>query len=308
MRVVFKVSGEALGNGQDSLDLWNFYKTSGEALGNGQDSLDIWKFYKISCCIKKLHDAGIEVAIVPGGGNIWRGRNGSDIKKITSDMIGMASTLVNAYTLSALLNSLNIDTQLVSGLSNEKLKDYNILNKDLLSKVHKNAEIIRILSKISIIDYNPLKASDHLSNNQVVIIGGGIGVSGFTTDMTVILSAIDLDADFILFGKSALGVYDMDPRIYGDQAELLSEVTHNDILNNQMKVGLGSMGIMDAPAMIKLCENPITTLVFNIWDFKTIDKVIEELIKYYHCKIPEINDIEGTVIKTEDKPKIKTIA
>lgn len=278
------------------------FKVSGEALGNGKESIDLLKFNQICNCIERLFNVGIEVVVVPGGGNIWRGRNGSEIDRITSDFIGMASTLVNAYTLENLLQQKKVNVRLLSGLSKEKIEDYDILNPNLLSKVNNNAKLIRILPKMEIENYNNLKARKYLENKEVVIIGGGIGVSGFTTDMTVVLSAIDLSADFLLFGKSAKGVYNKDPNVYFD-AEFLPKVTHYEILKNQIKVGVDKMGIMDAPAMAKLVEEPITTFVFDIRNAQTIDAIVNILIEYYN-NMDQIKEIPGTIIETNNHQKI----
>ena len=269
-------------------------KVSGEALGNGKEKIDILKIYRICYQIKKLHDAGLEVVLVPGGGNIWRGRNGSDIEDITSDMIGMASTLVNAYVLSYLLIDLGVDVHLTTNLSKEKIRDYDILDNTVLAKLNNDINLIRILSRLDIENYNILKTREHLSSKRVVVIGGGLGTPGFTTDMTVILESINLRANLILFGKSASGVFDCDPNKY-PSAQKIDQLSHSDLLKNQIGVGIDTMGIMDIPAMGRLCEVPIETFVFDIRNEKVIEAIIDTIIEY---PFEDIKKIEGSIIKT----------
>lgn len=215
-------------------------KLSGEALkGQSKQIFDEDVLAKVGSKIKDLVDQGIEVAIVVGGGNLWRGRNDSQMTQVTSDNIGMISTLVNALAVSDFINNNGCRAEVLSSVPMPKFCEY----------------------------FTAQKADRLLKEKTVVVLAGGTGNPYFSTDTTSALRAAEIKADAILLGKKGVdGVYDRDPAIDSD-AKKFSSLTYKDIIEKDLKV-------MDATAA-SLCMGTRTPIiVFGIDDLENIDAIL----------------------------------
>lgn len=209
-RVVIKLSGEAL--------------SGGAGHGLNDEVID-----NICSAVKEVHELGIEICIVVGGGNFWRGRSSEKIERSTSDHMGMLATIINSLRLQATLENMGVETRVQTAIN-----------------VHEVAEpfIIR-------------KAERHLEKGRIVIFGAGTGMPYFSTDTTAALRAAEMNADVILLGKTGTdGIYDSDPNKNKD-AKKFDELTYIDILNK-------GLGIMDATATSLCMDNNIPLVVFGI--------------------------------------------
>lgn len=177
-----------------------------------------------------------DVILVVGGGNFWRGRNNLDINKVISDQIGMLATMMNALAIN------------------------NYLNKNgVLSVVYSALEVEGIIKK-----YNEYDATKALSKNKVIVLGGGLGVPNFSTDMTVIEKAVQFEADMIIMAKNIDGIYDKDPKEQG--AVKKDKITHEELLLNQIKVGIDKQGVMDFEALAALAKHKIPLYLYDARD------------------------------------------
>lgn len=218
-RVLIKVSGEALA-GEDRFGV------------NG-DQLE-----KVAKQIKEIHDIGVEVGIVVGGGNFFRGRTGGNIDKPTADYMGMLATVMNGLALQDALLSVGCEAKLMTSIE------------------------IRDMAE----GYARRKALDYLSEGKVVIFGGGTGSPFFTTDTTAALRAAEIGADVLLLAKSVDAVYSADPDIYPD-AERYTELSYMDIIDRDLRV-------MDLTAAT-LCKDTGTKIyVFALAEEGNLMKVI----------------------------------
>ena len=187
-RVLIKVSGEALA-GEDRFGV------------NG-DQLE-----KVAKQIKEIRDIGVEVGIVVGGGNFFRGRTGGNIDKPTADYMGMLATVMNGLALQDALLSVGCDAKLMTSIE------------------------IRDMAE----GYARRKALDYLSEGKVVVFGGGTGSPFFTTDTTAALRAAEIGADVLLLAKSVDAVYSSDPDFDPD-AERYTELSYMDIIDRDLRV------------------------------------------------------------------------
>ena len=212
-------------------------KLSGEALaGEAKSGLDVNVLDNICNQIKKLVELGVQVGIVVGGGNFWRGKYGSKMERTTSDYMGMLATAMNGLALQDTLESKGIYTRLETAIEMREIAE----------------------------PYIKRKALKHLEKGRVVIFGCGTGNPYFTTDTAAALRAAEIDADVILLGKSIDAVYSADPEI-DKNAVKYDEITYLDILNKDLKV-------MDSTATSLCRDNNIPLVVFGIDDPKNIVK------------------------------------
>ena len=211
-------------------------KLSGEALSGGiVHGLDDETIEKICASIKEVYDLGIQICIVVGGGNFWRGRSSEKIERSTSDHMGMLATIINALRLQATLENMKIPTRVQTAIS-----------------VYEVAE-----------PFIKRKAERHLEKNRIVIFGAGTGMPYFSTDTTAALRAAEMNADVILLGKTGTdGVYDCDPNKFKN-AKKFDELTYIEILNK-------GLGIMDTTATSLCMDNNIPLVVFGIDDPKNL--------------------------------------
>ncbi|MDO5754995.1 MAG: UMP kinase [Tissierellia bacterium] len=216
-------------------------KLSGEALSGGKGhGLDDEVIAKICEAIKKVHNMGMEMAIVVGGGNFWRGRTGVNIDRSTSDTMGMLGTTINALRLQSGLESIGVDTRVQTAIEMREVAEPFIRRR----------------------------AIRHLEKNRVVIFAAGTGLPYFSTDTTSALRAAEIDADVILVGKTGTdGIYNKDPNKF-DDAEKFDQLNYIDILNLQLTV-------MDSTAITMCMDNEIELVVFGIDDPKNLIRVAQ---------------------------------
>lgn len=217
-------------------------KLSGEALaGTTGFGFDDEMINNICKNIKILAEKGVEVAIVVGGGNFWRGRSGIGIDRASSDNIGMLGTVMNGLRVQASLEDLGLDTRLMTAISMKEVAE----------------------------PYIRRRAERHLEKGRVVIFSAGTGLPYFSTDTTASLRALEIGADVILLGKTGTdGIYDKDPNVY-DDAKKFDRLTYKDILQKELK-------IMDTTATSLCMDNDMPLIVFGIDDPSNMVKIFED--------------------------------
>lgn len=215
-------------------------KLSGEALAGGKEfGLDDDTINKISEKIAKISNSGVEVAIVVGGGNFWRGKTSTLMDRATSDNMGMLGTIINALRLQASLEEIGVETRVQTSI-----------------EMHEVAET-----------YIRRRAIRHLEKGRVVIFGGGTGLPYFSTDTTAALRAAEIDADIILIGKTGTdGVYDSDPN-KNPKAVKFDKISFKEVLNLGLEV-------MDSTATSMCMENNMPVVIFGIDDSDNLLRVI----------------------------------
>jgi uridylate kinase len=217
-------------------------KLSGEALmGDLEYGTDPARVTAVAEAIKGVHDRGVEIAIVVGAGNIYRGVKGAaeGMDRATGDYMGMLATLLNALPLQDALEKVGVYTRVQSAL--------NI------------AEVAE--------PYIRRRAERHLEKKRVVIFGAGTGNPFFTTDTAAALRAVEIHAEIILMAKNGVeGVYDDDPRTNPD-AKLIKDITHMEAVQRGLKV-------MDSTALTLCAENNMPINVFNMDDVANIDRIV----------------------------------
>jgi len=215
-------------------------KLSGEALvGDKTGGIDPEILIKYSNEIKKIYDKGVEIAIVIGGGNIYRGFNNEyKIDRVQGDYMGMLATLINGLALQNTLENIGIPTRLQSAIN-----------------VNKVAE-----------PYIKRKALRHLDKKRIVIFSAGTGNPYFTTDSAAVLRAIEIEADVILKGTRVDGIYNDDPNKNSD-AFKFEKITFKEAISKGLK-------IMDTTAFTLSHENKLPIIVFDINQEDNLLKVL----------------------------------
>lgn len=208
-RVILKVSGEAL---------------AGEK-GFGLDEKTIGD---ITDSINKCRDLGVQIAIVCGGGNFWRGRTGKNMDRTRADHMGMLATVINALALQDALEQRGVPTRVQTAISMQQIAEPYIRNR----------------------------AIRHLEKGRVVIFGCGSGNPYFSTDTAAALRAAEIDADVILLAKKVDGVYNKDPNLEADAVKF-DALSYLDVLNK-------GLGVMDSTATSLCMDNDIPILVFGL--------------------------------------------
>ena len=217
-------------------------KLSGEALmGDKNYGIASNLLEKYSSQIKKLHGSGIEIAIVIGGGNIYRGIEAeeSGINRVQGDYMGMLATLINSMALQSHLEKLECDTRLMSGFNIDQVCEPFIRRR----------------------------AIRHLEKGRIVIFGAGLGKPYFTTDSTASLRAIEIEADIVLKGTRVDGVYDFDPEKV-KEAKKYSELSFNEAYEK-------NLNIMDMTAFTLCKENNLPIIVFDMNKPGNLIKLVE---------------------------------
>ncbi|MCD5322714.1 MULTISPECIES: UMP kinase [Pontibacillus] len=221
-RVVLKLSGEAL---------------SGEE-GYGIDPAVI---QSVARQVKEISELGVEVAVVVGGGNIWRGKVGSEVgmDRATADYMGMLATVMNSLAMQDSLENIGIPTRVQTSIEMRQVAE----------------------------PYIRRKAIRHLEKKRVVIFAAGTGNPYFSTDTTAALRAAEIEADVILMAKNNVdGVYNDDPKQNKD-AKKYEELSYLDVLNE-------GLGVMDSTASSLCMDNDIPLLVFSITEEGNIKKAV----------------------------------
>ena len=217
-------------------------KLSGEALmGDLPYGTDLERVQAIAREIRQIHDRGVEVAIVVGAGNIYRGLAGAaaGMERATADYMGMLATVLNALTLQDALEHEGVHTRVQSAITVAEVAE----------------------------PYIRRRAIRHLEKNRIVIFAAGTGNPFFTTDTAAALRAHEIDAEIILMAKNGVeGVYTADPKEDGD-AEFLPEITHREALERGLKV-------MDSTALSLCMDNHMPIVVFNMNTEGNIDRII----------------------------------
>lgn len=204
-------------------------KISGEALaGNTHFGLDTATLKTVAKQVKEVYDLGVELAIVVGGGNFWRGRTSQDMNKATADYMGMLATVMNALALQESIEAAGVPARVQTAIEMQEIAE----------------------------PYTRRRAVDHLENGKVVIFGAGTGSPFFSTDTTAALRAAEIEADVILLAKKVDAVYSADPET-NPNAIKYDELTHFEVLEKDLKV-------MDSTAASLCRDNDISIHVFGI--------------------------------------------
>lgn len=215
-------------------------KLSGEALaGEKKQGIDEKTVGEICDQIKNLIKMGVQVAIVVGGGNFWRGKNGSEMERTTSDYMGMLATTMNGLALQDALETRGIYSRLQTAIEMREIAEPFIQRK----------------------------AIKHLEKGRVVIFSCGTGHPYFTTDTAAALRAAEINADVILVGKTIDGVYSDDPKI-NKEAIKYDKINYLDILEKNLKV-------MDSTATSLCRDNSIPLIVFAIAEPENMVKAVK---------------------------------
>ncbi|MCC0650112.1 UMP kinase [Clostridioides difficile] len=208
-RVLLKLSGEAL---------------AGErGFGINNDVVN-----DIAIAIKKIQEIGVEVAVVVGGGNFWRGRTSEGMDRTTADYIGMLATVMNAMALQDALENIDVATRVQTAIDMRQIAE----------------------------PYIRRRAVRHLEKERVVIFGAGTGNPYFTTDTTAALRAAEMEAEVILLAKNVDAVYDKDPKVHAD-AKKFTQLSYMEVIQKELKV-------MDSTATSLCMDNKIPIKVFEL--------------------------------------------
>lgn len=215
-------------------------KVSGEALsGENGFGFDFETVGRIAREVKSLVDMGVEVGLVVGGGNIWRGRAGEGMDRTTADHMGMLATCINALALQDALEGIGVLTRVQTAIEMKEIAEPFIRRR----------------------------AVRHLEKGRVVIFGAGSGNPYFSTDTAAALRAAEIDADVILLAKNVDGVYDKDPNKFAD-AKKYDKLTYMEVIEQGLQV-------MDTTATTLCMDNNIPILVFGISEEGNIKRVVE---------------------------------
>ncbi len=215
-------------------------KLSGEVLaGEKGTGVDAQTVGKICDKIKEIVEMGVQVAIVVGGGNFWRGRDGHQMQRTTADYMGIVATAMNGLALLDALEARGIYSRLQTAIEMREIAEPFIQRK----------------------------AEKHLNRGRVVIFACGTGHPYFTTDTAAVLRATEINADIILLGKNIDGVYTADPKI-DKTAKKYDEVSYMEVLEKDLKV-------MDSTATAMCRDNNMPLLVFGIADPENIVRAVK---------------------------------
>ena len=222
----------------------DLYKLSGEALAGGKGfGIDSEVVNKITSQIVEVVKQGVEVAIVVGGGNIWRGKTGEELgmERATADSMGMLATVMNSLALQDSLEQKGVDTRVLTSVEMKAMAE----------------------------PYIRRRAIRHLEKGRVAIFAAGIGNPYFSTDTTAALRAKEIGAEAILMGKNGVdGVYSADPKL-DSTATKYDKLSYMDIMNK-------GLTIMDSTAITFCMDNHLPIIVFSIDEADNIVKVVSD--------------------------------
>lgn len=216
-------------------------KLSGEALAPasaGQGILDFNKIEEVASAVKKCLAEGVQVAVIVGAGNIWRGRIGGSMNHSRADQMGMLATTINAIAIQDTFIKCGIDTVVMTSVEMHAYADY----------------------------YTARHAIEALDRGKVVVLGGGLGWPYFSTDTPAVVRAAEIEADAVLMAKNVDYLYTADPKKDPDAKPIL-DITYADILENGLKA-------FDMTAVTFCKENNITTYGFALSDPENIYRVV----------------------------------
>ena len=204
-------------------------KISGEALaGSERFGINEEMTRKVASEVKQIHDLGVEVAIVVGGGNFWRGRTSKDMDRATADYMGMLATVMNSLALQDAFLALGVPAKVQTAIEMREVAE----------------------------PYARRKALSHLEHGSVVIFGAGTGNPFFSTDTTAALRAAEIDADVILLAKAVDGVYDSDPKT-NPNAKKYDTISIEEVIEKKLAV-------VDMTASVMCMENHMPMYVFAL--------------------------------------------
>ena len=204
-------------------------KLSGEALaGDKKTGFDEATCIGVAKQVKRLVDDGIQVAIVTGGGNFWRGRTSETIDRVKADQIGMLATVMNCIYVSEIFRSVGMDTEIFTPFQCASFTE--LFSKD--------------------------KAIMALESGKVIFFAGGIGHPYFSTDMGTVLRAVEIEADMILSARAVDGVYDSDPKLNKD-AKKFDTISIIEVIDRKL-------GVMDLAAAVLCMENKMPMTIFGL--------------------------------------------
>lgn len=214
-------------------------KLSGESLAGvnkiGIDFDVVTEICKsIKCCVEK----SVQIGVVVGGGNFWRGRSNEGIDRTCADYVGMTATVMNSLIISEALSKLGVSSTVQTSINMQPIAEY----------------------------YSKKSAVEYLNNGEVLIFGGGTGSPFFSTDTAASLRASEIKADIVLKATMVDGVYDCDPKLHSNCIKY-DKLTFSEVLEKELRV-------MDATAILMCKENNIPIRVFNIDKPENIVKVI----------------------------------
>ncbi len=213
-------------------------KISGEALaGDNHFGFDVDFMNKVVDQLVEIHRMGVEVGIVVGGGNFWRGRQGFNMERTTADYMGMLATAMNALALQDAIEQ-----------------------RGVLTRVQTAIDITKVAEP-----YSRRRATRHLEKGRIVIFACGTGCPFFSTDTAAALRAAEIDAEIILLAKNVDGIYDSDPKVNAN-AKKYSEISYMDFISKQLKA-------MDTTAVTICMENKTPILAFGLDDRSIINAV-----------------------------------
>jgi len=217
-------------------------KLSGESLmGDKSYGIDPQKVQEFVEEVKQVYDLGVEIALVIGGGNIFRGLSeaGQQMDRTQGDFMGMLATVINGMALQSVLIKNGVDTELLSGLKIDKIAD----------------------------EVSPLKAKKAMAAAKIVIFAGGTGNPFFTTDTGAVLRALEIDADAVLKGTRVDGIYDKDPEKHPDAVKY-ERISYDETLEKNLK-------IMDSTAFALAKDNALPIVVFDMNTKGNLLKVVQ---------------------------------
>ena len=218
-RVLLKLSGEAL--------------AGDKGFGINNDVVN-----EIAVAIKKIQEIGVEVSVVVGGGNFWRGRTSEGMDRTTADYIGMLATVMNSMALQDALENIDVQTRVQTAIEMRQIAE----------------------------PYIRRKAVSLLEKDRVVIFGAGTGNPYFSTDTAASLRAAEMEAEVILLAKNVDAVYDKDPKVHADAVKF-DELTYLEVLQRELKV-------MDSTATSLCMDNNIPTFLFALSDPENIVRAV----------------------------------
>ena len=214
-------------------------KISGEALaGEKGFGIDGETVDAIAQKVKECYDMGVQIAIVVGGGNFWRGRSGEGMDRSRADHMGMLATVINSLAMLDALERLGVEGRVQTAIEMRQIAE----------------------------PYIRLKAASHLKKGRVVIFACGTGNPFFSTDTAAALRAAEIDAEVILLAKKVDGVYDSDPNI-NPNAKKFDKLTFMEVLNREL-------GVMDSTATTLCMDNNIPLVVFGLDDPENIKRAV----------------------------------
>jgi len=212
-------------------------KLSGEALGGKSGfGIDVDEAESIASRVKEIRDLGVDVAIVIGAGNLWRGKQGLErgMDRTVADHMGMLATVMNAMVLMDALERAGVYTRVMSAIEMRAIAE----------------------------PYIRRRAIRHLDKGRVVVFGAGTGNPFFSTDTAAALRASEIDAQVVIKATKVDGVYDSDPK-KNPEAKRFDKLSYIEVLNRRLEV-------MDSTAISLCMENNIPILVLNLWDPKAL--------------------------------------